>query len=100
MEMTCTAIFNRCMEDNNYPAFMAIQREIDKDLKKSQEDIDVICKAQNYYDGNCIKFYELEIEMHKRLIEFYEKLIVLKKFNSVAEIKYSGEVETPLKFVV
>ena len=97
MEMTYTALFNRCMDDNNYPAFMSIQSEMDKDLKKSQEDMAVIRKEQSYYDFDCVKFYELEIEMYKRLIEFNEKIIVLKKFYSAPAVKLRGAVETPLK---
>lgn len=97
MEMTYEAIFNRCMDDNNYPAFMTIQSAMDKDLKKSQEEMAAIRKAQNYYDVDCIKYYELEIEMYKRLIEFNEKIIAVKKFNSVPAVKLRGAVETPLK---
>ena len=91
MKMTYEAIFNRCVDDNNYPAFMGIQFAMDRDLEKSQEKMAAIRKAQNYYDVDCIKYYELEIEMYKLLIEFNEKLIVMKKFNSVPEVKYRAE---------
>lgn len=91
MEMTFSAIFNRCFDDNDYPAYMAIQDAVDKDLKESESKLNAMRKAQNYYSWDCIKYYELEIEYSKIYIEFYEKLMAIQKLNSAPEIKYSAE---------
>ena len=100
LKMTFTDVLSRCMEDRDYPAFMAIQDAMDEDLKKSEEEMKALRKAQNYYDVDCVKYYELEIEMYKLLIKFNEKLIVMKKFNSAPEIKYRAEpVKEPIKIV-
>lgn len=82
MEMTYTAIFNRCMDDNNYPALMQIDSLVEKDVDAAFEDYQAaitnweIVNAKQLKSNDGYYDYALDVaylEMQRKYVAYLEK---------------------------
>lgn len=93
--ITQSEVFDRCLEDNNYPAVLQVNSLVDKDLKVAYEEYqtaitewEVVNEKQTkskdgYYD------YALDVaylEMQRKYVTYLEKNILHSRYHGFYKI--------------
>ncbi len=93
--ITSSEVFDRCLEDNNYPAVLQINSLVDKDFKAAYEEYqaaitewEVVNEKQikskdDYYD------YALDVaylEMQRKYVSYLEKQILHSRYHGLYKI--------------